>query len=307
MKTGVYTITNIVNNKIYVGSAAVAFIDRFTSHKKLLKENRHFNRLLQNAYNKYGLESLKFEILETYLPEHCLGAEQYWMNMLNSANRKYGYNLSPTAGNNSGYKFTKEQKEKMKLTKVFRGTNIFQYDLNGNFIQSFKSLMEAERILKISHFLISMNINNRCKTANNFIFKKEKFNKVDPIIIKNYFTSKINQYSLDGTFIKTWENIYKLPENYNRNNIIKVILNKRNSAENYIWKIFKNTNNINKVKYNGPKKVIVIENNNTIIFDSCVKASKYLNISNKLCHAILTKRIKNSKKLNGKTIEFFSK
>jgi len=43
MKTGVYTITNIINNKIYIGSALVSFNTRKNQHFSDLKLNKIVN------------------------------------------------------------------------------------------------------------------------------------------------------------------------------------------------------------------------------------------------------------------------
>ena len=60
-KCGIYKITNIINNKVYVGSA-VNVTYRFKTHKRLLKQNKHFNTHLQSSYNKYGKDNFKFEM-----------------------------------------------------------------------------------------------------------------------------------------------------------------------------------------------------------------------------------------------------
>jgi group I intron endonuclease len=50
---GIYQITNIVNNKFYIGSA-VSVKNRWQRHIKALRNNEHYNSRLQNAWNKYG-------------------------------------------------------------------------------------------------------------------------------------------------------------------------------------------------------------------------------------------------------------
>lgn len=63
MKSGIYQIRNINNNKLYIGSA-VNLIKRKNGHFSALFKNKHENNKLQNAYNKYGKETFIFEILE---------------------------------------------------------------------------------------------------------------------------------------------------------------------------------------------------------------------------------------------------
>lgn len=62
-QSGIYKITCRPNNKIYIGSAINIRI-RWNRHINELKMNKHVNPILQNAYNKYGLNSFIFEIIE---------------------------------------------------------------------------------------------------------------------------------------------------------------------------------------------------------------------------------------------------
>ena len=59
----IYKITNIINNKIYIGSAIDTY-NRFSKHKSQLNKNKHHNSYLQNSWNKYGEQNFKFEIIE---------------------------------------------------------------------------------------------------------------------------------------------------------------------------------------------------------------------------------------------------
>jgi len=47
-----------------------------------LQNNKHHSRYLQRVVNKYGLEGLRFEIIEFCEPNRCLNLEQYWINVL---------------------------------------------------------------------------------------------------------------------------------------------------------------------------------------------------------------------------------
>jgi hypothetical protein len=63
MKTcGIYRIINTVNHKIYIGQST-NIEERFIRHRYQLKNNIHSNIKLQNAWNKYGQKSFRFEIL----------------------------------------------------------------------------------------------------------------------------------------------------------------------------------------------------------------------------------------------------
>ena len=61
---GVYKITCLSSGKYYIGYSK-EIEKRFHTHKMLLRASRHFNILLQRAYDKYGCDDFTFEILHT--------------------------------------------------------------------------------------------------------------------------------------------------------------------------------------------------------------------------------------------------
>lgn len=67
----IYTITCTANGKYYLGRAK-NLNARKSQHFSSLKGGRHSNPHLQSAYNKYGVDAFKFEMLyETSTPEEC--------------------------------------------------------------------------------------------------------------------------------------------------------------------------------------------------------------------------------------------
>ena len=63
---GIYKITNLKNNKGYIGQSS-DIKKRWRNHKFELKNNIHNNPYLQNAFNKYGEEAFEFRIIEKTL------------------------------------------------------------------------------------------------------------------------------------------------------------------------------------------------------------------------------------------------
>lgn len=94
--TGIYKITNNINNKCYIGQS-IHIEKRLKEHKKRAfcgdeKTNKEYNKALYRAFRKYGLENFTFEILIT-CEKHLLDElETYYINYYNSNNKKYGYN-----------------------------------------------------------------------------------------------------------------------------------------------------------------------------------------------------------------------
>ena len=161
---GIYKITNLINNKLYVGSA-VNIKNRFKTHKRLLKNNKHFNNHLQSSYNKYGIDNFSYDIIEITSIETLLNRESFWINELNANNTKFGYNKRLEVSSNIGIKLSYETKKRLSEShmghKRSDETNkkiiesqykvICQFDKEGNFIRKHKSLQEAAKSLNVTY------------------------------------------------------------------------------------------------------------------------------------------------------------
>ncbi len=117
MKAGVYQIRNLKNNKLYIGSAAAGFRDRWSLHLKQLRNSQHHSVHLQRAWNKYTEEVFIFEVLEECSPEQCLDREQYYLDTLLFANcndkrfNQLGYNICRVAGSTRGIKLSLSERQ----------------------------------------------------------------------------------------------------------------------------------------------------------------------------------------------------
>lgn len=91
----IYKITNLVNNKIYIGQTITGVDSRWKGH--LHKDGCKF---LHNAILKYGKENFKIEVIE-YCEENELDdREVYWISYYHSTDRNIGYNI--LKGGNNG-------------------------------------------------------------------------------------------------------------------------------------------------------------------------------------------------------------
>lgn len=107
LKSGIYKITNVVNNKIYIGSTSNLY-NRKHHHFSKLKHNKHSNPHLQNSYNKYGKDNFIFEILEECDINSLIEKEQYYLDSI-----KCDYNKRVIAESNRGWKMPDETKKKI--------------------------------------------------------------------------------------------------------------------------------------------------------------------------------------------------
>jgi group I intron endonuclease len=110
-KCGIYCLTNLLNNKTYVGSAN-NLRTRFYVYFSL---NRLTNSkmIIYKAIIKYGYSNFTLDILEYCNNTIILEREQYYIDKLKPA-----YNSLSKAGSSFGYKHTMDTLEKFKLRKV---------------------------------------------------------------------------------------------------------------------------------------------------------------------------------------------
>jgi len=152
-----------------------------------------------------------------------------------------------------GMKFVVEEKENEYIPKGHKGPRpdlkgrgvkaVSQYTKDGQFIRDFNSTMEAAEFLGSKNY--SPEITNCCKgrlkTARGFIwtYKGEKAHKV----FVNDTLRKIDQYSIDGEYINTFDSIKEAAiavGNGNPGSISNNLKGISHSAFGYVWKYSEN-------------------------------------------------------------------
>jgi len=219
---GIYLIINLVNNKFYVGSAKNIW-SRKLGHLRDLKNNKHKNSYLQNSYNKYGLQYFIIVLLEKVESENDLIIrEQYWIDTLDATNKDIAYNICPTAESTLGRHHSEETK--IKMSKSMKGIKrtvegkrnislsqskpIIQCTIDGRYIKEWESAVYVSKVLNLSQTNISRACLHNNNYAHNYLwFFKSEYEQKDFNISKFIpnIGKRINQYTLDGQLIKTWD------------------------------------------------------------------------------------------------------
>jgi group I intron endonuclease len=168
LKSGIYKILNIKNNKFYIGSA-VNLIKRKNQHFSNLRHCIHPNIHLQRSFTKHGQSSFQFIILERCDKSILIKREQFYIDTLNPT-----YNICRIAGSclgtspslttrlkisikSKGRLHTTESKIKMSIFAKGRKMTekqkkdiastlsipVVQFDKDDNFIKEFKNQKEA--------------------------------------------------------------------------------------------------------------------------------------------------------------------
>lgn len=100
----IYKITNLVNDKIYIGKTMDTLPNRFSKHKYDAINYPDKFSPLHNAMRKYGVENFKIEPVEECEDEILSDREVYWIKYYNSyEDREIGYNATPGGEGNPKY------------------------------------------------------------------------------------------------------------------------------------------------------------------------------------------------------------
>lgn len=235
---GIYSITNILNGKRYIGQT-YNFKYRWMRHRSCLKHGTEHNAHLQAAWSKYGADNFKFEIIERCPFKDLDDREIYWINYYDSKNT--GYNFADGGLGCKGYKHSQE--EIMKMRMIQNPEPILQIDLNGNILNEFVSAGEAGDYLGKD----SVSGIKRCcdgdkyKTAYGYIWIYRK--DLDKFKLEDHVTSykndvPVSQYTKENTLLKKWTTARDAAKSINGSSpeILKVCTGERVSYKGFVWK-----------------------------------------------------------------------
>jgi group I intron endonuclease len=113
----VYKITNLLNNKKYIGATS-DLVRRMYHHYKC---NHHIGAL-HNAIKKYGAENFIVEIVEQPSIEILYLREKYWIKFYNTYNDGYNLTLGGDGGATYGMLHKKHSSQtKEKISRSLKG------------------------------------------------------------------------------------------------------------------------------------------------------------------------------------------
>lgn len=173
-QSGIYCIT--INSKQYIGSST-NMKRRLIQHKSDLKNNKHCNLYLQNAYNKhqeFNVECL--EVLSNVSGQELVEREKYFILL-----KKPEYNIQDPITN-------------------FCVKKVYQFDFSSKLLQEYINVYDASKannisISSIQHAAQKNEINT--KTAGGYYWSYDSI----PIILKDLRLKPIYVYSIDGKYI----------------------------------------------------------------------------------------------------------
>lgn len=239
----IYRITNVTNNKCYIGSA-INYNARIKRHLNDLKVGRHHSSKLQRSYNKYGVESFIFEIIENvYNVDLLIETEQKWldklrpelnMTLIAGLNSHLGMKRSQVTKDKISNKLTgitRSQETKDKISKAKLGVSIDSTNMNKDKIGKSLSKQHRDKIGKGNEGkLVSQETRNLIRTS-----LKEQ-NLISAV------SNSVKKYSLDGELLDEYTSMKKaeIANGYGRDSLrYHLIVKGKTEYNDFKWVVTK--------------------------------------------------------------------
>lgn len=235
----IYKITNLINNKIYVGQTRKKIEQRMSEHisASYSNEKKDYNFLLHKAIRKYGSENFVIEVLETVIDENSLSErEQYWIHQLHSCildencrgyNMTYGGEGTSYINRQEVYSLWQDGCGSLKISKMMghssqsikkiletlpdynkdldfarnTGVPVYCYGEDGILITSFPSISFAAKAIGVDPSIISKCCNQVKKSAGGFFWSYSNSEHFQPTHLKTWSKLEVFQFSLEGELI----------------------------------------------------------------------------------------------------------
>jgi predicted GIY-YIG superfamily endonuclease len=192
--SGVYCLININNGKRYIGSSKNIY-QRLLKHRSLLRNGKHENIILNNAWKKHGENSFDWYILEICDKEELMIKEQFYIDTLLSE-----YNITKLVIRNvlskeSRIKQSETRKNRMKNGIILTNNtkSISMYSLEGLKLKTFNTIKQACNELNLSHSSICRFLNGTNKQAGGYLWSLNHENTLPAYLGNPNFAKRFNK------------------------------------------------------------------------------------------------------------------
>lgn len=242
----IYKITNLINNKIYVGQTRKKIEQRMNEHISAScgnEEKKDYNFLLHKAIRKYGHKQFTIEVLEELEDERDLAErEQYWIHKLHSCildedcqgyNMTYGGEGTSYINRQEVYSLWNEGCGSIAIAKTMghaaysikniletlpgyskdldfarnTGVQVYCYNKHGALVASYPSIALAARTVGVDPSTISKCCNKVKKSAAGFFWSYSDKEEFEPAELRTWNKFAILQFSTNGELIAEYDSL----------------------------------------------------------------------------------------------------
>lgn len=263
----IYKITNLINQKCYIGQTTTTIEHRWGQHKT----DYNNPNPMYKAFKKYGLENFKIEEVSRYTRDtkekliNILNSKEiYYINKFHSLVSENGYNLS-IGGDNRG---------------IYNCFPIDVYDRNGNLLFQCSSAKETSRLLDgydVSSILDCCKGKSVPIIDRIFRFFGDSFDKYS--IDRKTTGVPVYQFDLNGNFISIYNSLKEASKSVDGtvSGLNNVLIGKNKTYKGFYWSKKKSFEYLPPV--DTKKQVIQYDKNNNKLneFSSISEAARFLN------------------------------
>ena len=273
---GIYTITNIINNYVYVGQSC-NIKRRWRQHKSdyCNKKSHQYYSKLYNAMRKYGLDNFQFKIIELCNKTQLSERELYWIHKFNACGA-HGYNQTLDTTTVHGHSMKLTDNDVLQIYKLLEQNTITQNDIAKQFDVGVDTISELnhglsryhegyqypirrhQKKVKSKSMVFSLTeeqlIQDYIKLRSFAAIGRKYYTSAHPIrrIALNYgYTSRqlfdkycrvtkqnklVNQFDLNGNYITTFENTRIASHIMHDSHVKQVCDGKRKTSKGYRYK-----------------------------------------------------------------------
>lgn len=245
---GIYKITNIVNGKFYIGSSK-NINNRKNRHASSLRCGKHHSTHLQRAFDKYGHEKFKFEVVERCKEGELIEREQYYLDLLKPYDYKVGYNESILANSPSRGKGERCWNYGKTGNRNAKSVKVVQFDMDNKYIKTFDSAHLAEKETGTdSSTIIKVCKRKKCSSNGYKWSYVEDFKNGSYKENTHKFKKKAVKLSMENLYQETYESMREAgtQNSINYKNIHSCCSGKRKTAGGFKWMYYDDYVKLNK-------------------------------------------------------------
>lgn len=192
---------------------------------EFIKRKDNYNTCLGGMYSNSGYKWIyRYHLDGTYWEEY------YGINIL-AEKMGCGYERFKEACDlkrsfkNSYWSFEKTEKLNLDEYRLNKFSEIYQYDLEGNFIKSWESVKDIANVLETTESNILSALNKKT-SAKGFYFSRDKDQIYNILKSKEVYNTlpklnvgesrQIEQYDLEGNLIKTWDTVNECAKHFSK-------------------------------------------------------------------------------------------
>jgi group I intron endonuclease len=242
----IYKITNLINKKVYIGQTVQETVEkRWNLHKHLAKRNKGCTAL-KKAFNKYGVDNFKFEVLIICFDEDCIIYEKYYIKKYNSL-APSGYNISEGGDGGAFFKGRNHTEETKNILREKAKTHYSNYEnIRKNIPLIKEGMNKSEKWQSVKHNKKENprkwgdDIKDKISESMNNYYKENK--ETHAKIVSDKLGHKISQYDLNSNYIVDYPSIAEAVRQTGipKTSIQYCMLGKMKTAGGFIWKRIEN-------------------------------------------------------------------